>query len=36
MYEADCYYFKECYNYKNDKHVYIDEDLCYDYFLQCF
>jgi len=35
MYEADGYYIKECYDNKKDKHVYIDEDLCYYSFLQC-
>ena len=34
VYEADGYYIKECYDNNsydnnNDKHVYIDQDLCY-------
>ena len=36
MYEADGYYIKECYYNNKDKHVYIDEDLCYYIFLHCF
>ncbi len=36
MYEADGYYIKEFYDNNKDKHVYIDEDLCYYNFLHCF
>ena len=36
MYEADGYYIKEFYDNNKDKHVYIDEDLCYYIFLHCF
>ena len=36
IYEADGYYIKECYDKNKDKHAYIDEDLCYNNFLQCF
>ena len=36
IYEADGYYIKECYDNNKDKHVYIDADLCYYHFLQCF
>jgi hypothetical protein len=36
MYEADDYYIKECYDNNKDQHGYIDEDLCYYNFLQCF
>jgi len=28
-YEADGYYIKECYDNNGDKHVYMDENLCY-------
>ena len=34
VYEADGYYIKECYDNNKDKHVYIDQDLCYYNFLQ--
>ena len=33
IYEADGYYMKECSDNNKDKHVYIDEDLCYYNFL---
>ena len=36
IYKADGYYIKECYDNNKDKLVYIDEDLCYYIFLQCF
>ena len=36
IYEKDGYYITECYDNNKDKHVYIDEDLCYYNFLQCF
>ncbi len=28
-YEADGYYITECYNKNKDKHIYVDNDLCY-------
>ena len=34
VYEADGYYKKECYDKNKDKHVYIDQDLCYYNVLQ--
>ena len=33
IYKADGYYIKEWYDNNKDKHVYIDEDLCYYIFL---
>jgi len=33
-YEADGYYIKDCIDNDRDKHVYIDEVLCYYNFLQ--
>ncbi len=36
IYEAHGYYIKECYDNNKDKHVYIDEELCYYNFLKCF
>ena len=34
VYEADGYYIKESYDNNKDKHVYINQDLCYYNFLQ--
>jgi hypothetical protein len=34
VYEADGYYIKECYDNNKDKHVYVDQDLCYYNLLQ--
>jgi hypothetical protein len=34
IYEADGYYIKDCIDSNRDKHVYIDEDLCYYNFLK--
>ena len=34
VYEADGYYIKECYDNNKDKHVYINQDLCYYNFLE--
>jgi hypothetical protein len=34
IYEADGHYIKDCINSNRDKHVYIDEDLCYYNFLK--
>ena len=34
VYEADGYYIKDCIDSNRDKHVYIDEDLCYYNFLK--
>ena len=34
IYEADGYYIKDCIDSNRDKHVYIDQDLCYYNFLQ--
>ena len=36
IYEADGYYIKECYDNNKDKHVCIDEDLCYYNFYNAF
>jgi hypothetical protein len=33
MYEADGYYIKECYDNYRDKHIHIDEDLCFCFFV---
>ena len=34
IYEADGHYIKDCIDSNRDKHVYIDEDLCYYNFLK--
>ncbi len=34
VYEADGYYMKDCIDSNRDKHVYLDQDLCYYKFLQ--
>lgn len=34
-YGADGFYIKECYNNNKNKHIYIDDDLCYYNFINC-